>query len=129
MEAKMNPKKWLIVIMHAFVGWLLCFATMGIGMATLLLEQALVMHAIAAPILFILISIFYFNRFSYTTPLQTAGIFTGFIMAMDFFFVALLINRSLEMFSSIIGTWLPFALIFLSTMITGFVIGPKTRNQ
>ncbi len=115
----MNSKKWIIVLAHAFVGWALCFAVMGIGMATMPLERALIVHAVAAPILFTLVSLVYFAKFHFTPPLPTAGIFVGFVILMDFFVVALLINRSLDIFASIIGTWLPFALIFLSTWITG----------
>lgn len=61
-----------------------------------------------------------FNKFNHTSPLQTAVAFVGFVMAMDFFIVALLINRSLEMFASVLGTWIPFALIFASTYLTGW---------
>jgi hypothetical protein len=43
----------------------------------------------------------------------------GFVIAMDFFVVALLINRSVEMFASARGTWIPFALIFAATYVTG----------
>jgi hypothetical protein len=46
-------------------------------------------------------------------------VFVGFVMAVDFLIVALLINRSLEMFASLLGTWIPFALIFTSTYLTG----------
>ena len=51
----------------------------------------------------------------------------GFVILADFFVVGLLINRSLEMFTSIVGTWLPFTLIFLSTWITGLVT--KRREE
>jgi hypothetical protein len=47
------------------------------------------------------------------------------VIAMDFFVVALLINRSLEMFTSPLGTWIPFALIFISTWLTGLVVPGK----
>jgi hypothetical protein len=125
----MIGKNWLIVLAHAFVGWALCFAVMGIGMATMPLQRALIVHAVAAPIVFILVSLVYFTRFHFTPPLQTAGIFVSFVILADFFVVALLINRSLEMFASILGTWLPFALIFLSTWITGLVWnGTKSRK-
>jgi hypothetical protein len=92
---------------------------MGIGMATTSIDQALVIHAIAAPIFFILVSLNYFKKFNYTTPLQTALIFVGFVITTDFLVVALLINRSLDMFTSLLGTWIPFALIFTSTYLTG----------
>ena len=54
-----------------------------------------------------------------TGPLATAFVFTGFVMVVDFFLVALLINRSLSMFLSLLGTWIPFALIFASTLVVG----------
>jgi len=66
-----------------------------------------------------IVSLIYFKKINYTTPLQTAMVFVGFVIEVDFFVVALLINRSLEMFTSLLGTWLPFALIFVSTYLTG----------
>jgi hypothetical protein len=115
----MNVRKIITVLVHAFVGWALCAATMGIGMSTTTLDNALIIHAIAAPIFFMLVSLVYFKIYNYTTPLQTAIIFVAFVILMDFFVVALLINRSLDMFASLLGTWLPFALIFASTYLTG----------
>ena len=123
----MNIMKLVIIFVHAFVGWALCAATMGIGMATLGLQNALVVHAIGAPIFFTLVSLIYFKKFNYTTPLQTAVIFVGFVIAMDFFVVALLINGSLAMFTSLLGTWIPFALIFTSTYVTGVYTGRKPQ--
>jgi hypothetical protein len=38
---------------------------------------------------------------------------------MDFFVVALIIEGNLEMFSSLLGTWIPFMLIFVSTLLVG----------
>jgi hypothetical protein len=43
---------------------------------------------------------------------------------MDFFIVAMLINRNFEMFASLLGTWIPFALIFVSTFLTGLRVQP-----
>ena len=123
----MSIIKLVTIVVHAFIGWALCAATMGIGLATIGLQNALVVHAIGAPIFFMLVSLIYFKRFNYTTPLQTALIFVGFVIAMDFFVVALLINRSLEMFASLLGTWIPFALIFIVTSITGVYTGRKPQ--
>ena len=105
---------------------MLCAATMGIGMSVTSLNNALMIHAIAAPIFFAGVSLVYFRKFNYTTPLQTALTFIAFVIGMDFFLVAMLINRSFEMFTGLLGTWIPFALIFLSTYLTGlFVIQKK----
>ena len=121
----MNSKKLLTIVIYALIGWALCFATMGIGQALFPLQTALIIHAIAAPIFFVLLSTSYFKRFHSTTPLQTARLFVGIVIGLDFFVVALLILRSTEVFTSNLGTWIPFALIFASTYVTGLYI---TRN-
>ena len=117
----MNARKTATVLVHAFVSWALCTATMMIGMATMSIENALIVHAVGAPIFSAAVSLVYFRRYNYTTPLQTALVFVGFVIVVDFFLVALVINRSLEMFTSPLGTWIPFALIFASTYVTGLI--------
>jgi hypothetical protein len=125
----MNLKKITIILGHAFIGWALCGATMGIGLATMTLEDALIVHALAAPVFFTIISLVYFQKFNYTTPFQTALIFVGFVIAMDFFVVALLINRSLDMFTSLLGTWIPFALIFAATYLRGVMVQRSAERK
>lgn len=125
----MNAKKITIILVHAFIGWALCAATMGIGMATLSLQSALIAHAIGAPIYFAIVSLVYFKNFNYTTPLRTALIFVGFVITVDFFLVALLINRSLAMFASPPGTWIPFALIFTSTYLVGSLLAKSPARS
>jgi hypothetical protein len=112
-------RKIVIVLAHAFVGWLLCAATMGVGMAVTTQQTALTIHAIGAPVFFAVVSSVYFSRFHYTSPVATATIFVSFVIVVDFLVVALLILRSLAMFESALGTWIPFALIFASTFVTG----------
>lgn len=118
----MTIKKRIIILIHACAGWMLCAATMGVGMSMTSLESTLIIHAIGAPVFFALVSLVYFSRFSYTAPLQTALIFVCFVIVVNFFVVALLINRSLEMFTSLLGTWIPFALIFVSSYVTGLAV-------
>ena len=125
----MNIKKIMIILAHALIGWALCGATMGIGLATMPLEDALIVHALAAPVFFTGISLVYFQKFNYTTPFQTALIFVGFVIAMDFFVVALLINRSLDMFASLLGTWIPFALIFAATYLRGVMVRRSAERK
>ena len=124
----MTLKTVIIILAHPFIGWGLCAATMGIGMATTTLENALIIHAIVAPLIFTALSLVYFSRFNYTAPLQTALIFVSFVMTLDFLVVALLINKSLGMFTSLLGTWVPFSLIFASTYVTGLVIRKRGRS-
>ncbi len=72
----MNAVKTAILLAHAFVGWALCGATMGIGMAITTLNNALIVHAIAAPIFFACISLVYFRYFNYTSPFRTPWFFS-----------------------------------------------------
>jgi len=119
MMDEMRIGKIVIILVHAFVGWVLCGAIIGIGRGATSLESTLIIHAIGAPVIFAIISLIYFRKFNYTAPLQTAIVFVSFVILMDFFVVALLIEKSFEMFASILGTWIPFALIFLSTYLVG----------
>ena len=120
--------KFLVVLAHAFIGWALCGAIMGIGPIFLSMETTLILHAIGAPIIFAAVSWNYFNRFGYTTPLQTALSFTSFVILMDFFLVSWIILGNFEMFASVLGTWLPFALLFTATYLTGSYVGASDQN-
>ena len=117
----MNAGKLTMLLVHALVGWALCAAIMSLSLAMLPLAEALIIHALAAPIIFVFVSRSYFQKFACTTPLQTAFIFVSIIILVDFFVVALSINHSLDMFASLLGTWIPFMLIFTATHITGLV--------
>jgi len=125
-EPASSLKKASVILVHAFIGWALCAATMGIGMAVTTEMKAMIIHAIGAPVFFTVVSLFYFRRFSYTSPLATALIFVGFVILVDFFLVAMVIMKSFDMFTSLLGTWIPFALIFASTYLTG-IIGMKSN--
>ena len=114
-------KKTIIILIHAVIGWGLCFAKMGVGMVLFDLQTALIMHAAAAPVIFFIVSLIYFKKFNYTSPFTTALVFMGVVVLLDALVVALLIQQSFEMFTSFIGTQLPFALILLSTWLTGVV--------
>ena len=118
----MNNKKIAIIAAHALVGWALCAAIIAIGFQLWSVDTALIVHAVAVPIVYLVVSLVYFRWFGYTTPIQTALIFLVNTILLDFFVVSLLIQKNLEMFTSPIGTWIPFALIFLTTYLVGTLI-------
>lgn len=123
----LNFTKILIILLNAFVIWALCGAIMGIGRALTKLETTLLIHVIGAPVITFIVSSFYFRKFHYTSPFKTALIFLSFVMVMDAGLVAPVFEKSFDMFKSIIGTWVPFVLIFLSTYITG--LSYKGKNK
>jgi hypothetical protein len=116
---KIDYAKFLVVLIYAFMGWTLCGVVMFIGTAVTTEFIALIIHAVAAPIIFAVVSSFYFKKYDLTTPLETAALFVAFVVLLDFVVVALLINKSLAMFGNVLGTWIPFVLIFISTYYTG----------
>ena len=107
------------LLVPALIGWALCGATIAIGRSITSLRNALVAHAIAAPIIFGAASVVYFRGFHFTTPLQTAGIWVLLVIVLDFVVIATFVERSYAMFTNILGTWIPFALIFASTYLVG----------
>jgi len=122
---KLNLKKIIIILIHALIVWALCGATIGIGRSVTSMELTLIIHAIGAPVFAALVSLVYYKKFNYTTPLQTAFIFLIFVIAMDAGLVAPVFEKSYDMFKSILGTWIPFALIFISTFNIGLAVKRK----
>lgn len=117
----------VIVLIHAFIVWALCGATIGIGRSVIGMERTLIVHAVAAPVFAALVSLVYYKKINYTTPLQTALVFLFFVMAMDAGLVAPVFERSYAMFASVLGTWIPFGLIFLATLVTGLALALCTH--
>lgn len=114
--------KTAIIVAHAMVGWALCGAIIAVGRQIFSMQTTLVIHAIGAPLCFALLSLFYFRKFGFTTPMQTAIVFLAIVIALDLLLVALVFERSFAMFSSVLGSWIPFALIFTATYVTGWLI-------
>ena len=110
------------VIVFGLIGQAGCWGLMIGGQAVTTIDNALLIHAIGAPFVFALVSFIYFKKLNYTTPAITAIIFVAIVILMDFFIVSLIIEKSFDMFLSPIGTWIPFALIFTSTYLTGIMV-------
>jgi hypothetical protein len=45
------------------------------------------------------------------------------------FLVAPVFEKSFAMFESVLGTWMPFALIFIATLVTGLLTGRRTSSR
>jgi hypothetical protein len=119
-------KKIVVILIHGLIGWGLCGAIIGIGRSITSMDNTLIIHAVGAPIIFGVISWIYFSKFHYTRPLQTAFIFLGIVVLMDGGIIAPFAEKSFAMFTSLLGTWIPFALIFASTYLVGRL---KTRSK
>ena len=117
-----------VLFIHGVIGWALCGSIIGIGRNVTTMENTLIIHAIAVPIIFGVLSWVYFRHFNYTPPLQTATFMVIFVILMDFFVIATFVEKSYAMFASVLGTWIPFALIFLSTYLVGWIVNRSNRK-
>ncbi|MBO0756691.1 MAG: hypothetical protein J2P54_12580 [Bradyrhizobiaceae bacterium] len=113
----MTIKEIGVIVGFALVGWLVCGATIGLGFSLTSETGALILHAIVAPVTFAVLAFVYAKHFGYTSALTTAVVWLALVMALDLFVVALLVKHSFAMFRSVLGTWLPFALIFLASWV------------
>ncbi|MHA2043088.1 MAG: hypothetical protein ACW975_14635, partial [Candidatus Thorarchaeota archaeon] len=87
----MDFRESLILIAHSVVIYFVCFAVMGISMATLPIDGALLAHAAAAPFVSAVFSYIYYKRFNYTSPLVTATVIMATVILLDFFLTATII--------------------------------------
>jgi len=97
-------------------------------MGVALMERALAIHPVAAPVFATTVQAFYFRRYGHTSPVLAASVVIAFVVLVDFFTVALVIDRSLNMFRSVLGTWLPFMLISVATAATGWIVEGGQRR-
>jgi hypothetical protein len=129
MERRPNWQKALIILAHGLVGWALCGAIIGVGRGSIGMGPTLIVHAFGAPLIFAGLTWVYFRYFRFTTPLQTGLIFVGMAMLLDGTVIAMLVEKSFAMFDSLLGTWIPFALIFLATTLTGLLMTRKVDRS
>jgi len=127
--SRLNFKNFLILLFHAFIIWALCGMTISIGRSITTIEMTLLIHLIAAPVITMLVSIVYFKKYNFTPPMITATIFLTFVVIMDAGIVAPFFEKSYAMFQSLIGTWIPFVLIFISAYFTGIIINRKEKSK
>jgi len=115
-------RSWGRLVAHAVAGWSVCAAIMAGLLAVTSLTAATVVHAIAAPLIFVAVAKHYFGARGVRGALPVALAFTAIVAALDLAVVAAVIQRSFAMFESIAGTWLPLALIFLVTWAAGAIM-------
>jgi len=124
-----TPGAVAIIAAHAVVLWILCGAIVMIGRQIWSMDTTLIVHAIGAPVIAAALSLVYFTYFNYTSPLPTAAIFILSAISLDALIVASFIEKSFEMFTSPIGTWIPFGLIFLATYLTGSLMTGRAARK
>jgi hypothetical protein len=109
----------LALVAYAAVGSALCAAVIAVGRQVVSLETALIVHALAAPLIFAGLAFRSFGRVDDVAPLQAATLGAGVVILLDVAVAALVVERGFAMFGGGIGTWLPFASIFAVIHVVG----------
>ncbi len=128
---KPSTRQPLVLLAFATFGWAFCAAIMGALPPLVGMDTALMVHLIAGPSGFAALALLYHRRVAKYAPLTVAIVFVAWVVLVDFVFVGLVILRSLEMFRSPIGTWLPFTSIFVLSWTAGVWVRrtPATRSS
>jgi hypothetical protein len=112
---------WVYLLGLALVLWGACGATMAMGRKALSLNTTLRVHLAVAPIVAFLVSAVHKLLAPEFDPMLRAAVMTSVVVILDAAVVAPLFERSYAMFRSSIGTWIPFASIFLSSWTAGIL--------
>jgi menaquinone-dependent protoporphyrinogen oxidase len=110
------------LLTHGFAGWALCALTMLALLRGMSITWAVVLHAVAAPVIFAAIATHYFRPRGAREPLPVALSWAIIVAVLDWVVIAGVVQRDFSMFQSVVGTWLPFLLILLVTWATGVMI-------
>ncbi len=111
----LGGESWIYLLMASLALWAMCGAVIAIGRRIWSLPTTLYVHLIAAPVFAYFLSTLQKLEAPEFNHLLRAGVMTAVVMALDVFVVAPLFEGSYAMFRSVIGTWLPFAAIFLAS--------------
>jgi len=112
---------WISLILLALVLWAACGGVIAIGRRVWTLQTTLVVHLFTA-------AAFAFAAAAHKLlapefdVVGRAAAMTGLIVALDALVVAPLFERSYAMFRSALGTWIPFAAIFLASWAAGRLV-------
>ncbi len=113
---------WVYLLGIALLLWGACGTLIAVGRRFWTLGTTLRVHLIAAPVMaFLVAAVHKLLDPEFGSGLR-AGIITGLVFALDLLVVAPIFERSYAMFLSLIGTWIPFMLIFLATLAAGIFV-------
>jgi Na+-transporting NADH:ubiquinone oxidoreductase subunit NqrD len=113
---------WINLFGLGLLLWGACGAVMAAGRRLWSLSTALRVHLVAAPAAAFLVSAIHKLLYPEFNLVLRAAIMTGLVFTLDLLIVAPIFERSYEMFRSLIGTWIPFALIFIASLSAGVLL-------
>ena len=113
---------WISLIVLALALWAACGGVIAIGRRVWTLRTTLIVHLFAAAAFAFAAAAAHKLMAPDFDIVGRAAAMTGLIIALDAAVVAPLFERSYAMFRSALGTWIPFAAIFLAIWAAGALL-------
>jgi len=113
---------WISLIVLALALWAACGGVIAIGRRVWTMQTTLVVHLCAAAAFAFAAAAAHKLMAPDFDIVGRAAAMTGLIIALDALVVAPLFERSYAMFRSALGTWVPFAAMFLASWVAGVVV-------
>lgn len=119
------------LVAHGIAGWALCAVLLLLLLPLQAAPLAAAFPSLAATAACIGVAVHYFRARGAREPVSTAVAFTAIFAALDATLIAWLLMRSAELFANFTRFWLPLALIYLTTWITGTIMAtlPGDRGR
>ena len=112
---------WVYLFGLAVVLWVVCGTVMAVTRRLWGLDAALKVHLGVAPVAAFLVAATHVLVAPGFDLLLRATAITALVVVLDALIVAPIFEHSYAMFRSVIGTWAPFALIFLASLAAGLL--------
>jgi hypothetical protein len=113
---------WIYLFGLSLVLWGGCGGVMAVARRLWTLDTALRVHLVAAPVMAFSLSALHGWLAPGFSSLLRAALMTGLAVTLDALVVAPMFEGSYAMFRSVIGTWLPFAAIFVASLAAGILL-------
>jgi hypothetical protein len=113
---------WVSLVLLTLVLWAACGGVIAIGRRVWSMQTTLVVHLFAAAAFAFAAASAHKLLAPDFDAIVRAAAMTGLIVALDALVVAPLFERSYAMFHSALGTWIPFAAIFLAGWAAGALV-------
>jgi hypothetical protein len=93
------------------------------------MDATLLVHAVVAGLAFGLLAWHYFGHYPDASALGASITMLGVVVGLDALLVAPFLERSHAMFRSVLGTWVPFALIFTASYVAAHFARRRVRHE
>ena len=115
----MSHERSIESVLHAFAIWTLSSALLVGSLFIMPADTAVAIRLFTSPVLAVVVSTAFYGKYANTRPLGVALVFAATVAILDAAVLAAGIARSFSMFLEPLATWVPYALIFVSTWGSG----------